>query len=154
MRDAGGIAHRVGAGCYEQVTRVVFQGGDVAEGVGVAFRQVEVLRRIRRKAGDARADPVLTGGVDAGEASGQRSAGEIAAQGGIGQLSANIGRELGAEDRAEQVLGQRQLVGFVGQTQSAQLVERKRIGESGGVILEEQHPHLFDPAFLRSSPLG
>ena len=45
--------------CHEQVARVVFQRGDVTEGIGVAFRQIEVLRRIGRKAGDAGADPVL-----------------------------------------------------------------------------------------------
>ena len=61
LRDAGCVAQRVGAGRHEQVARVVFQRGDVAEGVGVAFRQIEVLRRVRCKAGDAGADPVLAG---------------------------------------------------------------------------------------------
>ena len=58
---AGRVAQRVGAGRDEQVARVVFQRGDVAEGIGVALRQIEVLRRIGREAGDAGADPVLAG---------------------------------------------------------------------------------------------
>ena len=74
--------------CDEQVARVVFQRGDVAEGIGVALRQIEVLRRIGGKAGDAGADPVLAGQF--GRRGSERAsvcAAEVAADGGIVKLA-------------------------------------------------------------------
>ena len=115
--------------CDEQVARVVFQRGDVAEGVGVALRQIEVLRRIRRKAGDAGADPVLAGqlgGRQGAKRASEICAAEVAADAGVVEhwravvTPRQAGRACSraSEDGVEQVLGQRQLVGFIGQTRA------------------------------------
>src|SRR5215213_3339839 len=73
------IAERVRAGLNEEVVfAVIGQRGDVVKGVGISFRQVELLRGARRKARDAGTHPVLTRGLRA-ELVGRIGSAEIAA---------------------------------------------------------------------------
>ena len=75
----------------EQIACVIVECRGLAERIGVALRQVEMLARVRREAGNARADPILAVTVGRGKADRKRRAAQIAAVRAVVQSIADVG---------------------------------------------------------------
>src|SRR4051794_14933622 len=104
------------------VFAIVFERGDVAERVGVTFWQIEVLRGIRRKAGNAGANPVLARQIGSRQAlkpCDEVCAAEVTTGGGVVYFVASRGCTVNGlielvvasricEDCLKQAFGQRQ----------------------------------------------
>ena len=165
LRYAGGIVHRVSAGHHKQVVRVVCQRGEVVEGVGVTFRQVEMLRGIRRKAGDAGADPVLArqfGRRYPGKTRGEFRAAEVTAGFGMVELGTCAACAVNGliqlvvaggilEDCLKQAFGQCQLIVLIGQAQPSVLTKGQWIDQILGKV---KRSRMLDQTLLILGPIG
>src|SRR5215203_6450066 len=130
------IAERIRAALNEEVVfAVIGQLGDVVKGVGIFFRQVEVLCSVRRKARDAGTHPVSTRGLWA-ELVGSIGSAEITAGlPAVQYVEDGYGRSTVARDHRiqltigkngiKQLPGQREPILLIRQPEFAQSAERE-----------------------------